>query len=143
MVTVRIKKLHPDVKLPLYSFPGDAGLDVFSREEYELKPGQRHVFKLGFSIELPIGYVSLIWDRSGMAVNRGIHCLAGVVDAGYRGEYAVVLYNTSNEPYTIRTGEGIAQLLIQPVERAELVEVESLSESERGSSAFIAGKSKG
>jgi len=129
---IKIKKIYPDAIIPSYQRKGDAGLDLCAYEEYELKPGERHAFKTGIALELPNGYVALIWDRSGLAVKHGLTCLAGVVDANYRGEVMVCLLNTSKENYKVEKGHRIAQLLIQPVEQVELEETSELLETERG-----------
>lgn len=128
----KIKLLHPEARVPVYGRAGDAGLDLFSCEDCTLAPGERHLFKLGFAIELPVGTVALFWDRSGMATNHGIHNLAGVIDSNYRGEVCCVLYNASSEPYTVKKGDKIAQMLVQKVEHVKFVEVDTLSDSERG-----------
>jgi dUTP pyrophosphatase len=135
-VEFKVHKLYDDTRLPEYAHPGDAGMDVFSREEYLLKPGQQHTFKLGFAAELSDGYVVLIWSRSGLAHKHGVHCLSGVIDAGYRGEYVVGLYNTGHEPYQIKQGDKIAQILIQPVERATIVETDTLTQTTRADGRY-------
>ena len=132
---IKVKKLNPSALLPRYAHPGDAGLDLFSCEDYTLRAGERKMFSTGIAIELPEGYVSLIWDKSGVA-NSGIHTMAGVLEHTYRGEYKVILLNTSNTPYEIKKGQKIAQLLIQPIATAEIQEVQELSETERGKGAF-------
>lgn len=122
--------------MPSYALPGDVGLDMFSREETTtLQPGERKNFFCGFALEFPIGFAAIVKDKSGMA-NKGIHALGGVYDAGYRGEYNVILVNLSNAPQTIEKGQKIAQLLIFPVAIGELVEVDELSTSERGAGRF-------
>lgn len=133
---IKIKKLYDDVILPSYAYPGDAGMDLYSREDYVLKPGERYVFKLGFSTEFSSDFVALVWDKSGLSAKNGLTCLAGVIDHGYRGEYGVVLLNTSSEPYEIKKGDKIAQLLIQKIEQAEIEEVEELEDSSRGEGGF-------
>jgi len=133
---IKIKKLKKEAIIPNYAHPGDAGLDLYSLEDYELQPGERKGFPTGLAIELELGYVSLIKDRSGLAVNHGIHTLAGVIDAGYRGEYNVVLINLGNKDYTIKKGDKIAQLLIMPVAQAEIIEDNNLSDSSRGVGRF-------
>lgn len=129
---VKIKKLNPEMKMPNYAHPGDVGLDLFSMEDKILMPGERYLFMVGFALEFPVGYAALIKDKSGLACNHGLHGVAGVYDAGYRGEYGVPLINLSHEAYKIEKGHKIAQLLIIPVEIAELELVEELSESSRG-----------
>jgi len=133
---IKIKKLNPEVKIPTYSHPGDAGADLYSLEDCTLKPGQRHSFGLGFSMEMPEGYAALFWDKSGLAAKYGLHCLAGVMDYGYRGEYTLVLHNTSPEPYQIKKGDKIAQMLIQPIEIVEFVETDELSPTSRKDGAW-------
>jgi len=133
---VLVKKLRDDVKIPSYAFSGDAGMDLCSCEDYTLRSGERHTFKLGFATEFPKGYVALIWDKSGLAARHGLTVLAGVVDYNYRGEYGVVLLNTNKKPYEVRKGDKIAQLLIQRVEQAEAKEVKELSDTDRGNGGF-------
>ncbi|MEK7518935.1 MAG: dUTP diphosphatase [Patescibacteria group bacterium] len=132
----KVKLLSPDAKPPAYAHAGDAGMDVYSCEDYTLQPDERHLFKLGFSAAFDEGYVCLVWDRSGLAAKQGITNLAGVIDASYRGEYGVVSLNTSSEPVTIKKGDRIAQLLIQPVLRVDVQVVEELSETERQGGGF-------
>lgn len=134
---VKIKLLRPEAKIPSYGREGDAGLDLYCCEDYELQPGERRRFALGFAMELPKGTVALMWDRSGMAANHGIHSLAGVIDSNYRGEVNVVLYNTSKEPYTVSSGDKIAQMLIQRHETVQFKEVSELADSERGDRGWL------
>ncbi|MEK6913801.1 MAG: dUTP diphosphatase [Nanoarchaeota archaeon] len=136
MVQVKIKKLNPSAIIPKYSHVGDAGMDLFSIEEDTiLKPNERKLFSTGLSIELPEGYVSLIWDKSGVASN-GIKTMGGVIEHTYRGEYKVILVNLSNKEYEIKKGQKIAQLLIQQITTAEIFEVNELSETSRGDGGF-------
>ncbi|NQV93180.1 dUTP diphosphatase [Candidatus Kaiserbacteria bacterium] len=132
---IKIKKLNPDAKIPYYAQEGDAGMDMCSIEDLVLKPGERRVIGTGLSIELPEGFVSLIWDKSGIA-SKGIKKMGGVIEHTYRGEYKVVLVNLSSEDYEIKKGQKIAQLLIQPIETVEIEEVEELSETKRGEGGF-------
>ena len=141
MITIKIKKLFPDVKIPGKSRQGDAAYDLFSREDYLLKPNERHLFKLGFALEMSPEYVALVWDRSGMASKNGIHSLAGVIDSNFRGEVCVVLLNTSDKDYQVKKGDRIAQMLIQKVESVKFEEVDKLAGSERGENGwFSSGK---
>ncbi len=130
---VKIKKLKPEVIIPKYAHPGDAGLDLYSLEDYELKPGEKKMFYLGFALEFTNGYMALAYDRGSMGALHGIHNVAGVFDAGYRGEYNCNLINLSNQPYQIKKGDRICQLIIMPVAQADLKEVDELSETSRGS----------
>jgi dUTP pyrophosphatase len=134
-VKIQLKKLHPDVQLPAYAHPGDAGLDLFSRETRTLEQGEPHLFKLGFSLELPEGFVAIIKDKSGLGL-RGITTLGGVIEHTYRGEYGVLLLNTTERSYFVKPGDKIAQLLIMPIATAELEEVSELSETKRGAGGF-------
>jgi dUTP pyrophosphatase len=129
---IRIKKLTPDAVIPQAQRPGDAGLDLYSIEDFELKPGERHAFKTGVAMEIPMDFVGLVWDRGGLAVKHGLTTLAGVVDANYRGEIMVAILNTSDEIYNVKKGDRIAQMLIQKYESVEFVESEELSDSARG-----------
>ena len=134
---VKIKPLHADLKLPSYGHPGDAGLDLFSLEEYTLKPGVRHIFAVGFALEFPVGYAAIVKDKGSLSsTEASLHCLGGIFDAGYRGEYNVCLVNLGQKAYTIEKGQKIAQLLILPVEHAEFEEVLELSSSSRGAGQF-------
>lgn len=131
MVTVKIKRLSKDAIVPRYAHPGDAGLDIYSAEDCLMQPGSRHSFSMGIAIEIPDGYVGLVWDKSGLAHKHGLHCLGGVLDSGYRGELIVVMLNTGLKAYEVKKGDKLAQLLIQPVERAEVKEAETLSQTVR------------
>jgi dUTP pyrophosphatase len=133
---LKVKLLTPDAIAPRYAHDGDAGFDVFSCEDYTLQPGERHAFKLGFATELEPGYVCLVWDRSGLAAKQGLTNLAGVIDSGYRGEYAVVVLNTSNQPVAVSKGDRIAQMLVQPVQRVDITVVDELADSNRSSGGF-------
>jgi dUTP pyrophosphatase len=135
-IPVKIKKLHDDVQVPSYGRPGDAGLDIYSREDKVLIPGEQHVFKTGFSLAPPPGCVSLIWDRSGMAAKNGVKVMGGVIEHSFRGEYGVVLINLTRTPYEVKKGDRIAQLLIQPIYTAELEVVEQLDDTHRGAGAW-------
>ena len=125
--------------LPSYAHPGDAGADLRSTESGRIEPGHRVTFKTGVSIALPAGYVALVHPRSGLAAKHGITVLnaPGTVDAGYRGEIAVTLLNTdSSTTFVVEPGDRIAQLVIQQVERAEFIVVETLPGTHRGESGF-------
>lgn len=135
-MNIKIKKLDPDAKLPSYAHPGDVGMDVYSKEEKELKPGERYNFMVGFAMEFPEGYAAIVKDKSGLSKNHGIHTIGGTYDAGFRGEYNVTLINLGDEPVHIEKGQKIAQFVIFPIVIAELVESDSLSESIRGEGQF-------
>jgi dUTP pyrophosphatase len=132
---LKVKKLDKDARLPVYGHSGDAGLDLFSAVDFVLQTGEIHPIPTGIQVEIPRGYVGLLWDKSGVSL-KGVHRLAGVVDAGYRGEVKVVMVNLSRKAYVIDRGMKIAQLLIQPVMEVEVVEAEDLNDSSRGEGGF-------
>jgi dUTP pyrophosphatase len=125
--------------LPSYAKAGDAGADLASRIDIELAPGERALVPTGIAIALPPGFVALVHPRSGRAIKEGLGMVnsPGTIDAAYRGELQVILINHDrNQSISIKRGERIAQLVIQRVENAEFVEVESLPGSGRGVSGF-------
>jgi dUTP pyrophosphatase len=123
---------------PSYAKAGDAGADLRSTKKVSIAPGGRELVPTGVSIALPSGFVGLVYPRSGLALKNGVTVLnsPGTIDAGYRGEIMVTLFNSSSEPFDIETGDRIAQLLIQKVERAEFIAVEKLPGSDRGQAGF-------
>ncbi len=123
---------------PSYGHPGeDAGLDLYALEDYELQPGERKIFNLGFALEIPQGYAAIVKDKSSLPKNGGLHTMGGVFDSGYRGEYNVNLVNLGNETYKIEKNHKIAQLVILPVAFVELIEVQELDgTSSRGTGQF-------
>lgn len=129
-----IQKIDPEAKAPLFAYDGDAGMDLFSCEECELRPGEIRAIKTGLKIAVPEGYAGFVWDKSGLAL-RGLTTLAGVLDSGYRGELKVVLANLGKKSYQIKKQQKIAQLIIKKVERPEIVEGE-LDNTERGEGGF-------
>jgi len=133
---IKIKKLNPEAKLPSYAHEGDAGLDLFSCEDKLIRAGTREIISTGIAMEYPKDYATLVWDKSGMAAKFGIKVLGGVFEHIYRGEYMIILLNTSHEDYQVKKGQKIAQLLVQPIAHAEIEEVEKLSESSRGEGRF-------
>jgi len=132
---LKIKRIHKDAKLPHYGHKGDAGLDIFSTIDCVLRKREVKAIPTGIKVAIPEGYVGLIWDKSGVSL-EGVHRLAGVVDSGYRGEVKIVMANLSDEPFSIEKGMKIAQLLIQPVVKVEVVEVEDLEATPRGENGF-------
>ena len=134
-VRVLIARLDPGLPLPTYAHPGDAGVDLFAREDVRLPPGHRALVPTGVSIALPAGYAAFVHPRSGLATRHGITVVnsPGTIDAGYRGEILVNLLNTDTaQAFTIARGDRIAQLVVQRVSEAHFVEVESLPGSHRG-----------
>ena len=134
---VKVKRINAAARLPVYQHLGDAGMDLFAAEEVKLGPGEVMAVPTGIKMAIPDGYVGLIWDKSGLSL-QGVHRLAGVVDAGYRGEVKVVMVNLGREPYVFKQGQKVAQMLIQPVEAVELVDAgeADLDETSRGSGGF-------
>ena len=136
---IEIQLLDPDIEIPSYAKPGDAGLDLRSRVDMKLEPGMRALVPTGLAIAIPEGYVGLVHPRSGLAIKNGISMVntPGTIDSGYRGEIAVILINHDRgETFEIKRGDRIAQLVIQQVEIAELVAVEELPTSQRGAGGF-------
>jgi dUTP pyrophosphatase len=133
---VLLLRLDPDLPLPAYARPGDAGADLVARESVVLAPGGgRALVPTGVAIAIPPGYAGFVLPRSGLALRHGITCLnaPGLIDAGYRDELKVLLVNTDpDEPYEVQRGDRIAQLVIQPVGQAAFVVVSALTASERG-----------
>jgi len=125
-----------EVEVPCYAHEGDAGLDLYSAEEHLLKPGSRAIVKTGIKLAIPAGHVGLIWDRSGLAAKHSLHCLAGVIDSGYRGEVGVVIINLGKEDFQVEKNMRIAQMLIQPVVKAEVRVVDKLPDTVRSGNGF-------
>ena len=131
-----IKKLHPDATVPRFAHANDAGLDLYTVVDVTIVPGERATIPTGIALQIPPGCVGLIWDKSGIAQKGGLKSLGGVIDAGYRGEIFVGLINTGAEPYKFTTGQKVAQMLIQKIEQPEIIVVDDLEDSERGTGAF-------
>src|SRR5205085_4130599 len=133
-------RLDPELPLPSYARPGDAGCDLVARESVSLKAGGgRAVVPTGIALAIPEGYAGFVQPRSGLALRHGVTCLntPGLIDSGYRDELRVLLVNTDpDEAYEVRRGDRIAQLVIQAVEHAGFVAVDELPASERGVGGF-------
>jgi dUTP pyrophosphatase len=140
MIEIELKRLSHGEGLPspAYATDGAAGLDVVAAEDLTLAPGQRHAVATGFSIAIPAGYEVQVRPRSGLALKHGITCLntPGTIDEDYRGEVKVILANLGTEPFEVRRGERIAQLVPAPVLKAQFREVAELSETGRGAGGF-------
>ncbi|KWX00344.1 dUTP diphosphatase [Carbonactinospora thermoautotrophica] len=138
-VDVLIRRLDPEVPLPTYAHPGDAGADLVTTVDAKLGPGERAVLPTGIAIALPDGYAAFVHPRSGLAAKYGVSLVnaPGTVDAGYRGEIKVIVVNHDpREPVVFRRGDRIAQLVIQKVERARFHEVAELPGSARADGGF-------
>jgi dUTP pyrophosphatase len=138
-VEIFLVRLDPDVPMPAYAHPGDAGADLVTTVDVTLEPGERALVPTGVALALPDGCVGLVHPRSGLAARSGLSIVnaPGTIDAGYRGEIKVCLINLDpREPVVLRRGDRIAQLVVQRFERATFVEVEALPESARGEGGY-------
>ncbi|BAJ31214.1 MULTISPECIES: dUTP diphosphatase [Kitasatospora] len=138
-VDILIRRLDPEIPLPAYEHPGDAGADLRTTVDAELAPGERTLLPTGISIALPDGYAAFVHPRSGLAVRCGVALVnaPGTVDAGYRGEIKVIVVNLDpKEPVSFKRGDRIAQLVIQQVEKARFHEVGELPGSVRAEGGF-------
>jgi len=139
VVDVLVTRLDPDLPLPAYARPGDAGADLVAAEDVDLAPGERAIVRTGIAIALPAGYAGFVHPRSGLAAKHGVTLVnaPGTIDAGYRGEIQVILLNTDPaRPVSFRRGDRIAQLVVQRVEQATFREVAALPGSARGDGGF-------
>lgn len=136
---VKIRLLDSEMPVPYYSNPGDAGVDLRSRIDLEIGPGERAMVPTGLAVAIPDGYVGLVHPRSGLAIRNGISMVntPGTIDAGYRGELQVIMINHDlKESFHISRFDRIAQLVIQKVEHVEFEPVVELPDSARGDSGF-------
>ncbi len=140
MIDIEVKRLTngEGLSLPAYASGGAAGLDVVAAEDLILEPGARRAVATGFALAIPPGFEVQVRPRSGLALKHGITCLntPGTIDSDYRGEVKVILANLGSEPFEVRRGERIAQLVPAPVLRAVFREVDELGETERGAGGF-------
>ena len=135
MLEVSVTRLDPDVPLPAYAHPGDAGCDLVTTVDAELAPGERAVLPTGIALALPEGYAAFVHPRSGLAAHHGVGIVnsPGTVDAGYRGEIKVILVNHDlTQPVRLRRLDRIAQLVVQKVEQVRWAEAVALPDSVRG-----------
>jgi dUTP pyrophosphatase len=139
-ITIPLRRLPhgTDLPIPAYATDGAAGMDVVAAEALILAPGARHAVATGFAMAVPEGYEVQVRPRSGLALKHGITCLntPGTIDSDYRGEVKVILANLGSEPFEIKRGDRIAQLVPAPVQRATLLEVSTLDDTSRGSGGF-------
>lgn len=143
-IDLKIKKVSDDAVLPTKAYQYDAGIDLYSCEDKTIKAGDLSLINTGIAMEIPAGYVGLIWDRSSVG-SKGVHRFAGVIDSGYRGEIKVCMHNSSHgrgwwpydhTKYKIKSGDKIAQIIIHKIPEITLTEVDELSESNRGKLGF-------
>lgn len=139
-VEVRVKRLNHGAGLPIpvYATSGAAGMDVCAAESLLLRAGRRHAVATGFAFAIPEGYEVQVRPRSGLALKNGITCLntPGTIDSDYRGEVKVILANLGEDDFQITKGDRIAQLVIAPVTRAAMVEVDEIDDTARGAGGF-------
>lgn len=137
-MTLSIRRIDPAAQLPTYAHPGDAGMDVRSIETVTLRPGDRALVRTGLVFQLPPDAEAQVRPRSGLALKHGVTVLnaPGTIDAGYRGEVGVILVNLGTEPFTVEKGMKVAQVVVVPVARAEVVEVAETDTTERGADGF-------
>ncbi len=139
VLEVPVVQLDPDLPLPAYAHPGDAGADLVSTIDIDLAPGERALVPTGIAIALPEGYAGFVHPRSGLAARSGLSVLntPGTIDSGYRGEVKVLLVNSDpHSPVRLHRGDRVAQLVVQRVEQADYVEVSELPASVRGSGGY-------
>lgn len=138
-LNIPLQKLHEAATIPTYARQSDAGVDLTATEDVRIEPGRRAMVPTGIAMAIPEGYVGLIHPRSGLAAKHGITVLnaPGTIDAGYRGEFKVILLNTDlDSAVEFKVGDRIAQLVIQPVSQASFEITDSLEASERGEGGF-------
>ena len=137
-MTVKFLRIDPSVTLPSYAHPGDAGMDIRSIEELTIAPGERSLVHTGLVMMLPPGYEAQVRPRSGLALKNGVTVLnaPGTIDEGYRGEIGVILANFGTEPFTVEKGAKIAQIVVAPCTRADIVETTETDTTERGEGGF-------
>jgi len=137
-VELKVVRLDPEAVLPAYAHPGDAGLDLAAAGDVRLEPGERAAVPTGLAVAVPTGWVGLVHPRSGLARREGVTVAnaPGTIDSGYRGELQVLLINLGDQPVELRRGDRVAQLLLQPVGAARVVEVVELDGTARGDGGF-------
>jgi dUTP pyrophosphatase len=140
MLSVPVLRIDPELPLPSYAHPGDAGADLYARQDALLRAGGgRALVPTGVAVAIPPGHAGFVQPRSGLALRHGVTCLntPGLIDAGYRGELAVLLVNTDpTEDYLVRRGDRVAQLVVQAVEAVAFEPVEELPSAARGAGGF-------
>jgi dUTP pyrophosphatase len=137
-VTVRVKILSPDAKMPQAARAGDVAYDLYSAVDYELKPMEHYAISTGIAVEIPEGFEGQVRPRSGVAMKEGVTVLntPGTIDSGYRGEVKTIMINLGDRPFHITKGMRISQLAIRPVPVVIFIEVDELSDTERGEGGF-------
>ncbi len=138
MYTLKVKKLNQDAKLPNFAHKGDAGMDVYSIEEAVIKSGETKLIRTGISIELPEMTEAQMRPRSGLALKNSITLLnsPGTIDEGYRGEIGVIMINHGKDDFKVEKHMKIAQMVVKPIFDINVVEIEELSDTDRGEGGF-------
>lgn len=131
-MNIKVKKLKENAKIPTKGHLGDAGIDFYAIEDVVFEAYSQKRVYTGVAIEIPDGFVGLIWDKSSISFNKGLKVMGGVIDAGFRGEIVLSLYNTTNTTQRIEQGHKIAQMIIQKFEDCDIVETQDLSSTVRG-----------
>lgn len=134
-----VRRLYPDLPLPSYAHDGDAGLDLYSAQDLTLQPHERALLSTGIAVAIPDGFAGFVQPRSGLAVRTGLSFVnsPGLIDAHYRGEIKIIVVNMDpRTPISIRRGDKVAQLVVQPVVRCEVVEQDELDDTVRGERGF-------
>lgn len=137
-MTLAFKRIHPEAVLPAYAHESDAGMDIRSVAEVVIPARGRALVPTGLVVLLPPNYEAQVRPRSGLALKSGITVLntPGTIDAGYRGEIGVILFNTTDTDFAVHKGDRVAQIVIAPVTRVEVVETDSVEETDRGAGGF-------
>ena len=138
MIKVKIKRIKDNAIIPSYAHDGDAGVDLYSTEDYLLKPGDRILVSTGITIAIPKGYEAQTRPKSGLALNKGLSIAntPGTIDSGYRGEVNIIAINLGKEDIKIEKGKKVAQMVFNKVEEAKFEEVEKLDSTKRGDGGF-------
>ncbi len=134
-INIKLKKLHPEAKIPFYATDGSAGCDFYSVENLSIEPGETKKIRTGIGVEIPSGYYLKMEGRSGFSA-KGIIKAGGVIDSDYRGEVHILLHNSTKASYKIEKGDRIAQGILMPILKADFEEVSELSDTERGEGGF-------
>jgi dUTP pyrophosphatase len=138
LMQAKFKRLDPQVEIPSRAHIGDAAVDLQTRSEVSLLPGERAAIPTGIAVSIPAGFAGLVLPRSGHARRLGVGVVngPGLIDSGYRGEISVILVNHGSDLVTFNPGDRIAQLMLVPVPEVEWVESDTLDETERGDGGF-------
>jgi len=133
---IKVKKIVSNAEIPSYAYSSDVGFDLRAISSAKLFPGEQKEFKTGLIFEIPEGHVGLVRDRVGIVTKMGVHTCAGTFDPGFRGEVSIFLVNMSEETQFVDEGMRIAQMIILPVVKPQIVEVKKMDDTERGTKGF-------